>query len=474
MCACGTVVLMTYPPSLSPPFSPCRESMVQAEAQVPKVILAGRCSKSSAVAGTVVVEDRGLPGPVGPVGPKGVRCPTCCGVCTFVFLCVCVSPCTSCDVLLSSEIPGVRLSGMLLYGLCGSVDDSYDKSPLSEPLNCLTSSRPPPAAQPLQHAAMSRHAPGGCVRLQSGTCSYLSCQPSPRRGLALPVNMEEGQDGGVHVESRQPHVGGLDATGKAFVGVNGSRSPPAWSPAIWRKLGFQGTLGREDHLDQMENQAIWEPPVQAEFSDLFPNILCPQTLIQKYKAELPPCLPCLLCHMTACDHNVSLVSLVPSSSSRSILGPVAAAACNRRSDYSSAPVSSESIQHSECLLVKLGFLDSKGRSGTEETRASRGGRGYQGSKGNQDHRGSWEREALLEHLDLQAPRVSLVTWDRRERTALKDPRESWGSEVYRGHEECLARRETRPDRTTRPNRTGDDRPFTAQDRVQSISPSTRG
>lgn len=24
--------------------------------------------------------------------------------------------------------------------------------------------------------------------------------------------------------------------GKAFVGVNGSRSPPAWSPAIWRKL----------------------------------------------------------------------------------------------------------------------------------------------------------------------------------------------------------------------------------------------
>lgn len=68
--------------------------------------------------------------------------------------------------------------------------------------------------------------------------------------------------------------------------------------------------------------------------------------------ELPPCLPCLLCHMAACDHNVSLVSLVPSSSSRSILGPVAAAACNRRSDYSSAPVSSESIQHSECLLYE--------------------------------------------------------------------------------------------------------------------------
>lgn len=76
-------------------------------------------------------------------------------------------------------------------------------------------------------------------------------------------------------------------------------------------------------------------------------------------------------------------------------------------------------------------------------RASRGVRGYQGSKENQDHRESWEREALLEHLDLQAPRVFLVTWDHRERTALKDQRESWGSEVYRGHEECLARRETR-------------------------------
>lgn len=39
-------------PSLSPS---CRESKVQSEAQVPKVILAGRCSKSSAVTGTVVV-----------------------------------------------------------------------------------------------------------------------------------------------------------------------------------------------------------------------------------------------------------------------------------------------------------------------------------------------------------------------------------------------------------------------------------
>lgn len=36
-------------------FLPTRESRVQSEAQVPKVILAGRCSKSSAVTGTVVI-----------------------------------------------------------------------------------------------------------------------------------------------------------------------------------------------------------------------------------------------------------------------------------------------------------------------------------------------------------------------------------------------------------------------------------
>lgn len=43
-------------PHLFPLLSPsCRESKVQSEAQVPKVILAGRCSKSSAVTGTVVV-----------------------------------------------------------------------------------------------------------------------------------------------------------------------------------------------------------------------------------------------------------------------------------------------------------------------------------------------------------------------------------------------------------------------------------
>lgn len=39
--------------------------------------------------------------------------------------------------------------------LCRSVDDSYDKSPLLEPLNCLTSSRPPPSVQPLKHGAIS-------------------------------------------------------------------------------------------------------------------------------------------------------------------------------------------------------------------------------------------------------------------------------------------------------------------------------
>lgn len=44
------------PPLLSPVFFPsARESKVQSEAQVPKVILAGRCSKSSTVTGTALV-----------------------------------------------------------------------------------------------------------------------------------------------------------------------------------------------------------------------------------------------------------------------------------------------------------------------------------------------------------------------------------------------------------------------------------
>lgn len=91
----------------------------------------------------------------------------------------------------------------------------------------------------------------------------------------------------------------------------------------------------------------------------------------------------------------------------------------------------------------MGFPASKGRSGTKETRASRVLQGYQASAGNQDHRASKEREALMVHLDLQAQRVSLVTWDHRERTALKDQRENQGQEVYRGHEGCLAWREMR-------------------------------
>lgn len=88
--------------------------------------------------------------------------------------------------------------------------------------------------------------------------------------------------------------------------------------------------------------------------------------------------------------------------------------------------------------MNLGFLESKARSGSKETRASRGLQGYQASVGNQDHRASWEREALPVHPDRQAPRVSLVTWDHRERTALRDQRENQEPEVCRGHEGCLA------------------------------------
>ncbi|CAG5867680.1 unnamed protein product [Menidia menidia] len=53
-------------------------------------------------------------------------------------------------------------------------------------------------------------------------------------------------------------------------------------------------------------------------------------------------------------------------------------------------------------------------------RASRGVQGYLASVGNQDHRESWEIKVLMVHLDHQALRVSLVTWDHREIMALKD------------------------------------------------------
>lgn len=38
--------------------------------------------------------------------------------------------------------------------------------------------------------------------------------------------------------------------------------------ARWVGRAFQGTLGREDHLDQMESQVRWAPLVQMEFLDL--------------------------------------------------------------------------------------------------------------------------------------------------------------------------------------------------------------
>lgn len=52
-------------------FLPTRESRVQSEAQVPKVILAGRCSKSSAVTGTVVVRAKERQRPRGELAHTG-------------------------------------------------------------------------------------------------------------------------------------------------------------------------------------------------------------------------------------------------------------------------------------------------------------------------------------------------------------------------------------------------------------------
>lgn len=86
----------------------------------------------------------------------------------------------------------------------------------------------------------------------------------------------------------------------------------------------------------------------------------------------------------------------------------------------------------------MGFPESKERSGSKETRASRVLQGYKASKGNQDHRARWGRGVLMVHLARQDQRVSLVTWDHRERMALKDQRERQEPEVYLGHEDCLA------------------------------------
>lgn len=38
--------------------------------------------------------------------------------------------------------------------------------------------------------------------------------------------------------------------------------------ARWVGRAFRGTLGREGHLDQMESQATWVPPVRTESLDL--------------------------------------------------------------------------------------------------------------------------------------------------------------------------------------------------------------
>ncbi len=75
--------------------------------------------------------------------------------------------------------------------LCGSVDDSYDKSPFLEPLNCLNSSRPPPSVQPLKHEAISllmtcsrglRQRKAGCNQdLSSHPASQPASQPASHR-----------------------------------------------------------------------------------------------------------------------------------------------------------------------------------------------------------------------------------------------------------------------------------------------------
>lgn len=54
----------------------------------------------------------------------------------------------------------------------------------------------------------------------------------------------------------------------AFLGLMAKEAFPAnqGRGARWVGRGFQGTLAREDHLDQMESPVRWEPPVQAEFS----------------------------------------------------------------------------------------------------------------------------------------------------------------------------------------------------------------
>lgn len=91
----------------------------------------------------------------------------------------------------------------------------------------------------------------------------------------------------------------------------------------------------------------------------------------------------------------------------------------------------------------MGFLESKGRLDSKETRVSRGPQVYQASVGNRDHRESQERKVPMVPPDLRALRVFLVTWDHQERTALKDQRENQGLEVYQAHEGSLAWRETR-------------------------------
>ncbi len=108
----------------------------------------------------------GIPGLFGLPGPDGERV-SCCQMCIFSqsihwlmtllddnsVTSLAVS--FSCLVVVTMRKTVPSCPRYCCIRLCGCADDSHDKSPLLEPLNCLNSSRPPPSVQPLKHEAIS-------------------------------------------------------------------------------------------------------------------------------------------------------------------------------------------------------------------------------------------------------------------------------------------------------------------------------